>query len=509
MLRQIFVIKGKKIIYKRCFGSALSDSEIEKFSLDILKEANENFYKKADNFKFFNYRISYEVELKRNLCFIFTTGLIDDYMRNIKPQLIIFKYEFLSLLNIETNEIDFNSPESERLDLIADRIHRLLRPKIAIVGFAGVGKTTIKKLIKLEEIPKTYTPTISGDIATIKIGELLFSLWDFAGQEQYRYLWKNYIKGSDAVLIVTDSTSKNIKESRFFLELIKKEVPYTRSAIIGNKQDLEGAINFAEIEKTMGLKTYSMIANRPKNREKMIEIISEIFELEHEAKPLVKALTEEKQFFEQVISIEEKEIIEEESILTEEPEVITSSSNELEVNKGEPYIDTLVEESQLIEDPTIIEEKKIIEEESIHTKEPELLTSLSNELKSFKGESFLDTLVEESQLIEEPTIIEEKVTIEEESIPIKESELLTTSPNKIDSYYDSKRQKLKDEIKNLIHKDLLLKFIKGKKKIQINYLERALKINKEKILGYLFELIKNGYIECEFNEDNSEFYITT
>ena len=96
MLRQIFILKEKTIIYKRCFGSALSDSEIEKFSFDILKEAKENFYKKANDFKFFNYRISYEVELKRNLCFIFTTGLIDDYVRNIKPQLIIFKYEFQS-----------------------------------------------------------------------------------------------------------------------------------------------------------------------------------------------------------------------------------------------------------------------------------------------------------------------------------------------------------------------------------------------------------------------------
>jgi len=35
------------------------------------------------------------------------------------------------------------------------------------------------------------------------------------------------------------------------------------------------------------------------------------------------------------------------------------------------------------------------------------------------------------------------------------------------------------------------------------------KLKKEKIVRYLFDLIKNGYIECKFDKDNSKFYILT
>ncbi len=75
-----------------------------------------------------------------------------------------------------------------------------------------------------EEIPMEHIPTITGDIATIKIGKLQFHLWDFAGQEQFSFLWQNFIKGSDAVLLITDSTLENCEKSKYFVELIKKEL---------------------------------------------------------------------------------------------------------------------------------------------------------------------------------------------------------------------------------------------------------------------------------------------
>ncbi|GAH20676.1 unnamed protein product, partial [marine sediment metagenome] len=70
------------------------------------------------------------------------------------------------------------------------------------------------------EIPLQHVPTISGDIATIKIGKLFFRLFDFAGQEQFKFLWKNFIKESDAVLIITDSTIRNVEKSRYFSGLV-------------------------------------------------------------------------------------------------------------------------------------------------------------------------------------------------------------------------------------------------------------------------------------------------
>jgi GTPase SAR1 family protein len=137
-----------------------------------------------------------------------------------------------------------------------------------------------------------HIPTITGDIATIKIGKLHFHLWDFAGQEQFSYLWNNFIKGSDAVLLVTDSTLENVEKSKFFLELIKEQAPHAHTAVIGNKQDLEDAINPSQIEKVLGLKSYSMIAKDRGNRDKMIQIIADILDMSAEVSPLLKPLLE-------------------------------------------------------------------------------------------------------------------------------------------------------------------------------------------------------------------------
>jgi len=186
----------------------------------------------------------------------------------------------------------FDAKTFEIFDPTIDSIHRNLRPKISLVGFSGVGKTTITRLIKAEEIPMQHIPTITGDIATIKIGKLHFHLWDFAGQEQFSYLWNNFVKGSDAVLLITDSTLENVEKSKFFLELIKERAPNAHTAVIGNKQDLEDILKPSQIESILGLKTYSMIAKEPNNRDKMIQIIADVLEMSAEVSPLLKPLLE-------------------------------------------------------------------------------------------------------------------------------------------------------------------------------------------------------------------------
>ncbi|GAI86480.1 unnamed protein product, partial [marine sediment metagenome] len=186
-------------------------------------------------------------EKDSELMFLFVTGLTDNF-ENIKKELIKCKKEFLNLFE-DLLEYKIDEKTFEIFDPTIDAIHRNLRPKISLIGFSGVGKTTITRLIKAEEIPMQHIPTITGDIATIKIGKLHFHLWDFAGQEQFSYLWNNFIKGSDAVLLITDSTLENIEKSKFFLELIKEQAPQAHTSAIGNKQDLDDAMKPEQIEK--------------------------------------------------------------------------------------------------------------------------------------------------------------------------------------------------------------------------------------------------------------------
>ncbi len=290
MLRQIYIILNDNIIYQRNYAKGLDDSLFTNVYLNIKKAAFAKFADVIRSYEFFEFKLSYIVEKSLNLIFLFVTGLGDEF-KNIKPQLSDFRKEFLDFYhdNIKENNLKI---VTEILDPIVDNIHRNLKPKISIVGFSGVGKTTTTKLIKSEEIPMQHIPTITGEVATIKIGKLHFFLWDFAGQDQFDFLWEKFIRGSDAVLLMTDSTLENLEKSKYFFLLVNKEVPYARLAVIANKQDLPEAMKVEDIERLMGTKTYSFIAIDPNNRPKMIRIIADLLDMDAKVSPLLKPIFE-------------------------------------------------------------------------------------------------------------------------------------------------------------------------------------------------------------------------
>jgi len=288
MLRQVYIILNDNIIYQRNYAKGIDDSLFTNIYLNIKKAAFSKFSQETSYYEFFRYRLSYITYKDFNLLFLFVTGLGDEF-DTIKPQLCNFKKEFLDIYSDDLKKGIINIVE-EVFNPIVDTIHRNLKAKISIVGFSGVGKTTTAKLIKSEEIPMQHIPTITGEVATIKIGKLHFFLWDFAGQDQFDFLWEKFIKGSDAVLLMTDSTLENLEKSRFFFELINKVVPYARLAVIANKQDLASAMKIEDIERLMGQKTYSFIAIDPNNRPKMIRIIADLLDMDTSVSPLLKPI---------------------------------------------------------------------------------------------------------------------------------------------------------------------------------------------------------------------------
>ena len=142
-----------------------------------------------------------------------------------------------------------------------------------MIGYPDVGKTTITNLIRSQEIPIKHTPTLNVDIGTLKIGKIYLEIWDYTGQEQFSFLWEEFIKGSNLILIVTDSTLENVEKSKFFLEIVKSQSTQANIVVIGNKQDLDNALEPDQIKKILGLKTYPLIALDQEYREKIIGII--------------------------------------------------------------------------------------------------------------------------------------------------------------------------------------------------------------------------------------------
>ncbi len=292
MLRQVYILKDEKILYNKNFGKALSLEDFNK----LYSEFTTGIGIELECYDYIKYRVVFTVDDELGLIFVFVIDINDD-LSQTKKHLKTLQKEFIETFGDNIDNLD--PTLMELIDPIMDSIHRNLKTKISLVGFSGVGKTTTTKLICATEIPSVHIPTITGKISTVKIGKLYFHLWDFAGQEQFSYLWNDFILGSDAVLIITDSTLENVEKSKFFLELVKEHAPYAHAAVIGNKQDLEDALDVVKIEEILGLKTYSMVAIEPDNRDKMIQIIADILEVSTDASPLLKPLFERNQLIQQ------------------------------------------------------------------------------------------------------------------------------------------------------------------------------------------------------------------
>ncbi|MEM4447047.1 MAG: ADP-ribosylation factor-like protein [Candidatus Jordarchaeales archaeon] len=151
--------------------------------------------------------------------------------------------------------------------------------KLSLIGFSGVGKTTILKLIREEELPKEHIPTIGVGIKGVKgamIGNTQLVCWDLAGQERFKMTWDKFIKASSLIVIVTDSTLENVVKSRFFVRLVKEEEPEANMVALANKQDLPNALPPEKVEEILGVKTYGFVAIDPMNKSKFFEIVRNV-----------------------------------------------------------------------------------------------------------------------------------------------------------------------------------------------------------------------------------------
>ncbi|MHA2405921.1 MAG: ADP-ribosylation factor-like protein [Candidatus Hermodarchaeia archaeon] len=148
--------------------------------------------------------------------------------------------------------------------------------KVSLLGYGGVGKTTMLRLLDGGNIPQTYIPTIGIDIQKVegaRIGTYELLVWDFAGQERFRKLWKMLFSRSRIVFLVTDSTLENVLQSKDILEFLRNQGLTSEVVVIANKQDLTGALQPSLVQRLLGVKTFGLTAIDPNDREKALDII--------------------------------------------------------------------------------------------------------------------------------------------------------------------------------------------------------------------------------------------
>ena len=160
------------------------------------------------------------------------------------------------------------------LDAIVDEIAVTL-VKVAILGFAGVGKTTTLHLLRGETLPLVHDPTIGVSIKKLptEVENANIVLWDLAGQSRFSILWAKMIANAQVVVIVTDSTLENVLRSKKLVTLVSEEVPNAKVIGIANKQDLPTALTPERVGQILSIPTYELVAIDISYRERLIQII--------------------------------------------------------------------------------------------------------------------------------------------------------------------------------------------------------------------------------------------
>lgn len=146
--------------------------------------------------------------------------------------------------------------------------------KICLLGESGVGKSSILSLLQGKEISHERDPTIGLDIETMELNPYgKVSLWDFGGQNRFKFMWSDFLRGSGLTVIVTDSTEKNLTKCKEIYDRFSRRMG-SKIIAIANKQDIPGALSEEEVQKKLGgIKTYGMCAIRKDLRERMHDIL--------------------------------------------------------------------------------------------------------------------------------------------------------------------------------------------------------------------------------------------
>jgi len=131
--------------------------------------------------------------------------------------------------------------------------------KLPIIGDGGVGKTTLTHRYLEGIFEEKYALTIGMEfyIKKLEIDDKLVSLhiWDFAGEDKFRFLLPGVINGANGTLFMFDitryKTFNNLKDwLAVFNETNRNYGQEVKTLLLGSKLDLEQARTVSKTEAT-------------------------------------------------------------------------------------------------------------------------------------------------------------------------------------------------------------------------------------------------------------------
>jgi ADP-ribosylation factor-like protein 8 len=122
--------------------------------------------------------------------------------------------------------------------------------ELTLVGLQNAGKTTLVNCLTYGKTDEDTIPTVGFNMRKVTKGGVVIKLWDVGGQPKFRNMWEKYCRGVSAVVFVVDASDiTNLDASRQELSnlLEKQSLQGIPLLVLGNKNDLKGALSQPEI----------------------------------------------------------------------------------------------------------------------------------------------------------------------------------------------------------------------------------------------------------------------
>lgn len=276
MFRQLYIFYANKTIFSHSYALAFDEQQFSKVN-EILKEyieqpvSNQFFNRPYGNFQIFY------VSMK-GLFYLVIADHVDkkDYIQDIIKKIDKKFHELFP----NPNDISEDAEHRGEFLLYLTEAHYDLHSKIALIGPMDVGKTSIAEILKGPEEPKTIMNFAKS--YKINIANIYFDLWDFQMNDNFSLLWNNFIRGSDLVILVLDSTKINVKTVSHFKNLHKMEAKFSKIIVLANKQDLSEAEDLKQIENKIETSVLGITLKDPGIKTELQAIISDGLNLKKE-----------------------------------------------------------------------------------------------------------------------------------------------------------------------------------------------------------------------------------
>ncbi len=127
----------------------------------------------------------------------------------------------------------------------------MLQKKICMLGFFGVGKTSLVQRYVCSVFSDTYLTTVGVKIdkktVTVREQTLNLLLWDIAGADDVSALRTIYLRGAAGYLLVADGTRpETLKAAQSLQGQVVSELGPVPFVVLLNKHDLAGEWRISE-----------------------------------------------------------------------------------------------------------------------------------------------------------------------------------------------------------------------------------------------------------------------